>query len=67
MSAVKYLTITDVANILQISKTKAYQIARSENFPAYKIGKQLRVPSTDLENWVKSMTNPYSEGSKINF
>jgi excisionase family DNA binding protein len=41
----KFLTIEEVASILRISRTKAYELVREPGFPVIKIGKQLRIPA----------------------
>lgn len=51
------LTITQVAHMLQIGMTTAYELSRSQGFPTFYIGRQKRVFKDDLENWLKNKNN----------
>jgi len=46
------LTIPQVAKLLQVGMSKAYEIAAQDNFPVVKIGRCLRVPKESLLEWV---------------
>jgi excisionase family DNA binding protein len=46
------LTVEDIAHILKIGKSKAYNLLKSEGFPVIKIGRQLRVSSTAFQDWI---------------
>ena len=47
--AMKYLTVQDLADTLQISLTTAYAMVRSGQIRSIKIGHQYRIPATALE------------------
>ena len=49
----KLLTTQEVANYLDISKSKVYQLVRSQGFPAFRIGKHFRVDPVLLKEWVR--------------
>lgn len=49
------LTINDVATILRIGRTKAYELSKLTGFPVIKIGKSIRVSKQKLEEWLKNM------------
>ena len=59
-STPRFLQLTDVAEILNISAAQAYALVRSGELPAIKIGGrgQWRVESTALEAYIERM---YSE------
>jgi len=50
-------TPSDVAKILQISKSQAYNLFNSElgetQFKSFKIGKSLRIRVSDFNNWLE--------------
>lgn len=46
------LTIEQVAELLQISKTHAYALAHKRGFPSVRLGRCLRVPRAALEAWL---------------
>ena len=48
------LTIKQLQEYLQISRTKAYQLIATTGFPKIKIGKEYRIPQTKLELWLKA-------------
>ena len=52
------LRIDEVAQLLQISRSRAYGLASSGEFPVVKIGRQLRVPKEGFEKWVASLHSP---------
>jgi len=47
------ITIPETAKILSISKPAAYQLARSEGFPAFKVGNRTLVSVPGLVAWVE--------------
>ena len=49
----KLLTPQEVANYLDISKSKVYQLMRSQGFPAFRIGKHYRIDPVLLREWVR--------------
>lgn len=51
----RFLPLTDVAEILNISATQAYALVRSGELPAIKVGGrgQWRVESAELENYIQ--------------
>ena len=46
------LTINEVANILKISRSKAYSLIHEKDFPIIKIGKCIRVNKVELFKWL---------------
>jgi len=49
----KLLTPQEVANYLDVSKSKVYQLMRSQGFPAFRIGKHFRTDPVLLKEWVR--------------
>jgi DNA binding domain, excisionase family len=45
-----------VAKNLQISRSKAYELVRSEGFPKIRLGKRLLIPKEAFEEWIMRNT-----------
>lgn len=45
-------SIGDLTEILKISRSMAYQIARNKDFPKVKIGKRILIPADGLKEWL---------------
>ena len=58
------LTIPEVAEVLGISRAKAYDLAHSDGFPTLSCGRRLLVAKRGLELWVERQTG--SEGNACN-
>lgn len=54
MPAPRFLTVTDVAEVLNVSVAQAYALVRSGDLPAVKIGGrgQWRVEQSQLESYI---------------
>ncbi len=48
----KWLTLDELADYLQMSRTKLYQLARQNRIPASKIGSQWRFDRETIDQWV---------------
>jgi excisionase family DNA binding protein len=48
----RLLTATEVANILGVSRSKAYHMMRQREIPTITIGKNVRVSDEDLEEFI---------------
>ena len=46
------LTIEQAREILGISRTKMYELLHSEDFPSLKIGRNWRIVSELLDQWI---------------
>ena len=46
------LNAREAAEVLRISKTKVYELAQSESFPAIRIGKRVVIPRDKLIQWM---------------
>ena len=47
------LSVQEIAIVLGISKTSAYELVRSKGFPVLKIGSRLVVPKEKFSEWVE--------------
>lgn len=50
------LTVEDLAEALNISKTSAYRLVRSSGFPKLNIGKRIVIPIEDFKIWMSKRT-----------
>lgn len=53
VTSIVYLTVKDVASILQIGKDKVYMLCALDGFPAIKINKSYRIHPIKLANWLE--------------
>ncbi len=51
----RYLTVKDLQKKLNISRTKAYQLVNQPDFPKLKIGRDIRIPETRLDEFLGSI------------
>ncbi|WP_438447107.1 helix-turn-helix domain-containing protein [Gorillibacterium sp. sgz5001074] len=47
------LTIDEAREILRVGRNVMYELIRTGGVPHIKIGKQIRIPLQELEDWVK--------------
>ena len=50
------LSVPEMGAALGISRAGAYELARSEGFPALRIGTRIVVPKDKLQEWVDKQT-----------
>ena len=50
------LSVPEMAAALGISRDGAYELARSEGFPALRIGTRIVIPKDKLQEWVDKQT-----------
>ena len=48
------LNAHEVASVLRISKSKVYELARTESFPAIRIGNRVVIPRDKLIEWMNN-------------
>jgi excisionase family DNA binding protein len=48
------LTVTQVAAMLNLGRSKVYNLIRFEGLPTVKLGAATRVPVKELEAWLKT-------------
>jgi len=66
--APRFITLADVANILNIAPAQVYTLVRSGDLPAIKIGVrgQWRVEASELEKFISSQYQRTAEFVKSN-
>lgn len=55
------LNVIQVAAVLGISRAGAYELVRSEGFPALKIGSRIVVPKDKLRAWIDANSGTKTE------
>ena len=50
------LSVPEMGAALGISRAGAYELARSEGFPALRIGTRIVIPKEKLQEWVDKQT-----------
>ena len=48
------LTIDEARKILRVGRNVMYELIKSGGVPHIKIGKQIRIPLKELEEWIKN-------------
>ena len=48
------LNAREAAEVLRISKSKVYELAQSDSFPAIRIGKRVVIPRDKLIQWMSN-------------
>lgn len=51
------ITVLEMAELLRISRSKAYELVKDVTFPIIKIGKCIRISKKELENWLNKNKN----------
>ena len=51
------LSVPDLTDALGISRARAYELVKSEGFPALHIGNRILVPKEELVAWIKENIN----------
>lgn len=49
----EYITVNDLQNMLQLSRTQTYNLVSLPDFPKMKIGKSIRIPQAELQKYLK--------------
>lgn len=55
------LTVEEAGKMLGVSRPTAYQLSRSEGFPAIRIGRRVLVPVQQLKEWIAQQTQEAME------
>lgn len=59
------LTAKDVADLLRIGKNRAYELCKSQGFPAVRFGRSYRISKTLLLEWYQKQAKLGTEWSFI--
>jgi excisionase family DNA binding protein len=54
----KYLKVPEVAEVLRIARSQAYELVANGTIPAVKIGRSVRVSRMGLERWLEERALP---------
>ena len=54
----EYLKVPEVAEMLQIARSRAYELVGSGEIPSVRIGRSLRVSRRELERWLEGRRRP---------
>lgn len=49
----EYLKVPEVARVLRIARSRAYELVADGEIPAVKIGRSVRVSRKELERWIE--------------
>jgi excisionase family DNA binding protein len=64
MSAdIKFLTIEDVSEMLQVTRTTVYNL-KKKGMPFIKLGKNIRFDQDEVVEWIKSNNRPASDNER---
>lgn len=64
--SIKLLRISEVAQILDVTEARAYEMARQGLFPIVRLGRQIRVDEEALRRWIIDGGQALSGGWKRN-
>ncbi len=54
----EYLKVPEVAEFLQIGRSRAYELVANGKIPSVKIGRSVRVSRKELERWLEEQRQP---------
>lgn len=49
----EYLKVPEVAQVLRIARSRAYELVTDGTIPAVRIGRSVRVPRRELDRWLE--------------
>ena len=52
-----YLTVADIKSYLNISSTAAYELTHRKDFPVFRVGSSIRIPTDLFIAWVEYHTH----------
>lgn len=54
--------VGEAARLLDIGRSKAYELIQAGELPAIRVGKSLRVPVRALQRWIEAQANAARKG-----
>ena len=51
------LSVTDMAEVLGISRAGAYELVKTEGFPSLSVGSRIIIPKDQFISWVKRQSS----------
>lgn len=61
---IRLLTLSEAADLLQVSTRTLQRMIRNSQLPAFKVGGQWRVRETQLRQWVENRESPLVKSEK---
>lgn len=55
------LNVKQLADLLGVSDSSAYELIQEDDFPAVRIGKRIVIPKDDLRKWISANTKGMCE------
>lgn len=56
MSTTLTLTVSECAQALHLGRNTVYDLIRSGDLPAFRVGRVIRIPQAALHEWINSNT-----------
>lgn len=54
----EWLKVPEVAEVLRIARSRAYELVADGKIPSVRIGRSVRVSRKELENWLEDQRQP---------
>lgn len=54
----EWLKVPEVAEVLRIARSRAYELVGTGEIPSVRIGRSVRVSRTELEHWLEEQRYP---------
>ncbi len=54
----EYLKVPEVAGVLRIARSRAYELVGEGEIPSIRIGRSVRVSRKELERWLEEQRHP---------
>lgn len=51
----KTYSVLEIADILQISKSKAYELCKNPDFKVVRLGRTIRISKVSFDNWLDNL------------
>jgi excisionase family DNA binding protein len=53
LSAVRFLTVAEVASMMRVSKMTVYRLVHAGDLPAVRVGRSFRVPEKAVQDYLR--------------
>jgi excisionase family DNA binding protein len=64
LETIRLLTLSEAADLLQVSTRTLQRMIRNSQLPAFKVGGQWRVRETQLRQWIENRESPLVKSEK---
>lgn len=54
----EYLKVPEVAEVLRIARSRAYELVADGKIPSVRIGRSVRINRRELERWLEGQRHP---------